>query len=1120
MVGVLARRIGAQRGVLAVALALVVATTAVVGAAAVLTTVAQDRAPGAALAQLPVDARSASISMGLHTSRTDFDVQEARDAAADVLVGLVAPVAARTTTWIESDPFAAADAGEVPGGPNLYLAALPADAVELVAGRLPAERDDAVVEAAVPDVALATAGRAVGDRFPVRALHGDREIEVEVVGAYRPHDPRHRWDFDQLYGRGFDPELGLPDAQGGGTHPMWGPFVVVESVLADGRDVPERMRVTVTPEVAGLDAADARALGDRLAAGGADVAAAMRGKAASATLQTDLDRSIAGVLGRTAATSSAMVVVVLVLLLVGGAAALLAARLVAEQRAFEVALMFSRGTSHRQQVVLAAAEALAVAVVTTALAPPLGALLVQACGVMLRRGHGVPTAAELLTAPALWAACGVCALLLSGLLLVPVLRRGAERSRGPVARPSSGSLRAVAQQSAGVVVLVVLAAVSVWQLSTRDVVVGVLDPVVVAAPALLLVACALLLARGLPLLARVTDRAAARSRRLVAPLAAWESGRRPERAALSVLLVTLAIGAATFSLVTLETWRTSQADQAALAVGAPVRLGDMPDDALAAAELAEQFAAANDLDLVPTRASTSGLTVEDESIGVRLVAIDDPAVLRGRLVPAGGLPGPAELGWSRAAAVIGTGPTRRAAGVDVPGGTTTLGLDVTLHGSARGTYTALLEVVLEDQRGVRTVRTFIDPVLGRSTLSVVDEPVHVEARLRADGAPAGPVRIVGVRVTVPPGELDHEEIAAAVQARTDTSVPVTLTLSGLAAVDGEGTATPLELTDGWAVRSQFEPVSPNLGGLHQVPGEARLVDGGLELSRLVSPVVFAHAGSGMTAAVTSGPGAEFPGTVGGDVAPVPAVITTAAARRLGVGIGDTVLLEEDVDVALVVEGIVDYVPGARGDAVLVRHDLLQQAELALTFPDRAPDEWWGAAGPGFAGVDAVAGTAPGGLRTGAGELAGLRDGPDRVGLQVALWLLAGAAIALAGAGAATSVASALHLRRLDLARLQALGVPRRTLVRSVLAEHGMLLGIGLVGGAAVGGATAALLSVHLAVGPDGRPPVPSAVLDLPWGWLAVAGAAAVGLVGLAVVVTAGTMVRRARAELLRLGADR
>ena len=69
-----------------------------------------------------------------------------------------------------------------------------------------------------------------------------------------------------------------------------------------------------------------------------------------------------------------------------------------------------------------------------------------------------------------------------------------------------------------------------------------------------------------------------------------------------------------------------------------------------------------------------------------------------------------------------------------------------------------------------------------------------------------------------------------------------------------------------------------------------------------------------------------------------------------------------------------------------------------------------------------------------------------------LWIVVAAALALAVSGLAMSAAVTVRSRRLEFARLQALGAPRSGLVGSVLVEHAILGAVGVLVGLALGGA--------------------------------------------------------------------
>src|SRR5262249_26461247 len=122
-------------------------------------------------------------------------------------------------------------------------------------------------------------------------------------------------------------------------------------------------------------------------------------------------------------------------------------------------------------------------------------------------------------------------------------------------------------------------AVGLWQLRlygsplTRTVQGSLgLDPLLVAAPAIGILAGSVLALRIVPLLAHVADRLASRGRTLVASLGSRQLARRPLRYTRAALLLMLAMSMGVFSVSYGSTWAASQRDQADYQVGADVRI--------------------------------------------------------------------------------------------------------------------------------------------------------------------------------------------------------------------------------------------------------------------------------------------------------------------------------------------------------------------------------------------------------------------------------------------------------------------------------------------------------------------------------------------------------------------
>ena len=179
----------------------------------------------------------------------------------------------------------------------------------------------------------------------------------------------------------------------------------------------------------------------------------------------------------------------------------------------------------------------------------------------------------------------------------------------------------------GDLALVALAAVAVWELRGYSAVahpatgsLGI-DPVVAVAPALALAGVALIPLRGLPLLARLADKATDHERRLAAAMVSWQIARRPIRQAGPALLVVVATATTTLALAGYASWRQSAADQAAFAVGSDVQVdsaGPLPPGAAGAITRAPGVTAAtaasvagigNGGQLIALDASTAGKTI-------------------------------------------------------------------------------------------------------------------------------------------------------------------------------------------------------------------------------------------------------------------------------------------------------------------------------------------------------------------------------------------------------------------------------------------------------------------------------------------------------------------------------
>src|SRR5690606_35329857 len=136
---------------------------------------------------------------------------------------------------------------------------------------------------------------------------------------------------------------------------------------------------------------------------------------------------------------------------------------------------------------------------------------------------------------------------------------------------------AVVQRAGVDVALVAVAGLAWWQLRQYGQAVtprslgglGV-DPLLVAAPVLAVLAATAVALRLLPLATRLGVRLAGRREAFPGLLGMWQADRRPHAG--PVLLLVLAVATAVLAPTVAATWQQSQQDQAAHAVGADLRL--------------------------------------------------------------------------------------------------------------------------------------------------------------------------------------------------------------------------------------------------------------------------------------------------------------------------------------------------------------------------------------------------------------------------------------------------------------------------------------------------------------------------------------------------------------------
>jgi len=110
----------------------------------------------------------------------------------------------------------------------------------------------------------------------------------------------------------------------------------------------------------------------------------------------------------------------------------------------------------------------------------------------------------------------------------------------------------------------------------------------------------------------------------------------------------------------------------------------------------------------------------------------------------------------------------------------------------------------------------------------------------------------------------------------------------------------------------------------------------------------------------------------------------------------------------------------------------------------------------------------------------LLEDPVPLGVIGALALGFAVAAAFAAVGFAASAAAAARARMLEFAVLRSLGLRTSQLSGWISLESGLVVGLSLLGGTALGLLVSWLVLPYVALGTSGAAPVPPAVVSVPW----------------------------------------
>jgi ABC-type antimicrobial peptide transport system permease subunit len=972
----------------------------------------------------------------------------------------------------------------------------------LIAGRWPGPpRPGGPVPVALPAAAATQLHLTVGSVLTGSPQSGGASTSLQVTGLFRAENPASPyWALDLLPISGVTIQrynviyagLSTPN-----TIDSYGPAVVNPAAF-DGALTVSQGSWSVLPQARALAGGDITALSAGTSAAVSQLSVLLPD---GLNVTSSLPQLLAGIASTIVLTRSLFTIAALLLLLVAGAGLVLAARLLASMREEESALLRARGAT-RWQVVR---PVLAEAVVIGAAAGLVGVLVGNSLTGVLARlaglriggytGRGITSLAWL----SALAVLVVCVAVMAWPALHTLTPDAARLRRGRQAR-----LAAIAW-AGGDLALVALAAVAVWELRGYSAVahpatgsLGI-DPVVALAPALALAGVALIPLRGLPLLARLADKATDHERRLAATIVSWQIARQPIRQAGPVLLVVIATATTTLALAGYASWRQSTADQAAFAVGSDVQVdsaGPLPLGETGEITRAKGVTAA-------TPASLAGVGNGGQMIALDASTADKTILIRPDLSAL-----PLSTLWQRIT------PARRP-GLALPGQPERLELLATLGAgpdtSAAEARNGLPSVIVTASVQEADGTTY--EIFANGSLTADGRPQSLVFTLSDSRQASYPLRLLGFTLTFALPPYDQARPAFAPNARLSIeSLAVAQTASGplgrpfchgtcLAAWQGTGlsASVPTGLPNPSGEWPPSAGTPPAILGWHSAAAGARQLTFNT-----------GHDPSLATELSVSLPPGQATGQVSIAAQPPSQVISAIAtsaylsANKLGVGSTTSVSLNGFTATVRIVASVADF-PTVFGPGGALIADLTEVNDLLVAnqVPPSPVTRWWlSTTGGQVPRLPAGLGLS---VTSRASQQAALLDNPLLTAPRQALLAIGVAAVVLGVLGFSISVAASLRSRRTQSAVFAALGVGKNAQAGQLCLEQCALSLPAAAAGLLAGTGLAELMVPAITLTADSTPPVPWALVILPLG----------PAVALALVTAAGPVAAAALSVLRR-----
>jgi hypothetical protein len=708
--------------------------------------------------------------------------------------------------------------------------------------------------------------------------------------------------------------------------------------------------------------------------------------------------------------------------------------------------------------------------------------------------HGLPL--DLAPTALTWAVAVTAALACAAAITLPPLRGIRRTYVATMTARGRGERRGMIQRAGADLALVVIAGLAVWQLAhyggpvTTTAAEGLgVDPLIVAGPALALLAGGVVILRLVPVASSAGERATTRGRGLAAAVGTRQVSRRPLRTAGPALLLVMTVAVGVLSVVTGVTWRQSQLDQADFQAGTDLRIGAPGDQGSPApAGQGGRYARLPGVTAVSPVLRDTGSTGSTDVTVLAADATKVGAMLRTRPGITAGTP------FARLAGAP-------APAVPVPGRPTRLSAGFRVAATELRDPVALSLVVSDGLRATYEIDAGIVPSDGRTHTKVVD----LAGLAGRDGVLSYPLAIRGLRFTYVRSWTTPADGLAVTAIRPGTGSGFGPALRTPAGTHWSGQVT---LSAGAGSALGFRPGGLVTARLPTAP------DPSSQTPQVAGSLVL-RAGPATAKDAVARP------------VPIPAIVTRDLAARARAGVGGRLdLTENGVEQPITIAGIVPALPSTTPSAPAVLLDWAALGEQALYTGGSAPapTEWWLGTRDGDTAPAARALAAhPEWSGTTVDRIAlrhRLRDAPLGGALQGALMLGFAAALVFAAIGFAVNTAVSARERAGEFAILRALGIDGRQVLGLVAVEQAFLVGMGLAGGLLLGIVVARLVVPHVVLTVSATAPYPPAHVILRWPVVLAMLAVIVVLLTAVLLLLVRSLRRGDPGQAMRLGEDR